>query len=307
MNESLPHTHSLFEQPWWLDATAPGQWDAVEVQEGGRTVARLPFVVRKKHGFRALTQPPLTQTLGPWVEQLSQNPSKHLAREKELLNALIARLPPHDVFQQAFHANVTNWLPFYWTGFSQTTYYSYAFDDLTDHDHIYRGFSKTTRQQVERTSSRLYVDDSGSIDDLLHLADHTYQRQGLTLPYPRDLLYRIDDAVKRHATRQLLIAKDEAGAHHAAIYVIGDERRAYSIVTGTHTEHRQSGAINLLYWEAIKAASQHSRVFDFEGSMIPGVEEFYRKFGGVQVPYFAVRRSSGAARIGSLLRQIMSR
>lgn len=33
--ENIDQTHSIFEQPWWLDAAAPGQWDVVEIEEGG--------------------------------------------------------------------------------------------------------------------------------------------------------------------------------------------------------------------------------------------------------------------------------
>ena len=58
----------VFQQPWWLDAVAPGRWDEVTCEEGGRVVARLPFVVRGRPRFRMLAQSSLTQTLGPWVE-----------------------------------------------------------------------------------------------------------------------------------------------------------------------------------------------------------------------------------------------
>src|SRR5438128_1934100 len=45
----------------------PGRWDAAIVARGGRTVARLPFMVRGPRTFRVLTQPPLTPFLGPWI------------------------------------------------------------------------------------------------------------------------------------------------------------------------------------------------------------------------------------------------
>lgn len=40
--------NTLFEQPWWLDAVAPGAWGAVEVSRDGRVVARLPSVTEKR-------------------------------------------------------------------------------------------------------------------------------------------------------------------------------------------------------------------------------------------------------------------
>ncbi len=49
MSENIiAHTDCLFQQPWWLDAVAPGAWDAVVAEHGGRVVGRLPYV--KKNG-----------------------------------------------------------------------------------------------------------------------------------------------------------------------------------------------------------------------------------------------------------------
>ena len=60
--------NAIFQQPWWLDAVAPGQWAEVTCEHDGRIVARLPYVVRGRRGLRILTQSSLTHTLGPWVE-----------------------------------------------------------------------------------------------------------------------------------------------------------------------------------------------------------------------------------------------
>jgi hypothetical protein len=53
-----------------------------------------------------------------------------------------------------------------------------------------------------------------------------------------------------------------------------------------------AGANTLLYWEAIRLASQVSRAFDFEGSMVEPIEHYFRGFGGRQTPYFCVRRAN---------------
>jgi hypothetical protein len=49
-NDDLFETHTLFEQPWWLDAVAPNVWGAVEISRGNSIVARLPYVVEKRWG-----------------------------------------------------------------------------------------------------------------------------------------------------------------------------------------------------------------------------------------------------------------
>lgn len=299
--------YSIFQQPWWLDATAPGRWDAVEIEEGGRVVARLPFVATKKLGLRVLSQPSLTQALGPWIERIPESSSKRLAREKDLYSRLIAGLPTHDVFRQNFHSEVTNWLPFYWSGFSQTTRYSYVLDGIQDQAQLLAGFSKTTRNLVKQAERILEVTESDDVEDVLDLAEMTFARQGKSLPYSRDLLRRIDASAHRHAHRRALIARDAGGRAHAAAYIVGDQAKAYLLVTGADPELRKNGAGNLVHWRAIQAAGEFTDAFDFEGSMLEPIEEFYRKFGATQSPYSFVSRSSRLGALAFEARRLMSR
>ena len=53
---------------------------------------------------------------------------------------------------------------------------------------------------------------------------------------------------------------------------------------------RNSGAMSLVLWEAIKEASLHNDRFDFEGSMEKSIEYFFRSFGTTQVPYFNISK-----------------
>lgn len=41
----IPYANSIFEQPWWLDIVAPGNWDEVVVKQNEEIIARLPFVL----------------------------------------------------------------------------------------------------------------------------------------------------------------------------------------------------------------------------------------------------------------------
>lgn len=45
-------------------------------------------------------------------------------------------------------------------------------------------------------------------------------------------------------------------------------------------------------WRSILFAKQTgAQVFDFEGSMQPGIEKYFREFGGDLIPYAAVEKS----------------
>ena len=59
-------------------------------------------------------------------------------------------------------------------------------------------------------------------------------------------------------------------------------------------------------WELIRRAAKHVTRFDFEGSMLPGVEHYFRKFGGRQETYFQVTRTSARFAPAWAIRQRLS-
>jgi hypothetical protein len=44
-------------------------------------------------------------------------------------------------------------------------------------------------------------------------------------------------------------------------------------------------------FESIKYASQYTDTYDFEGSIVPGIEHTFRSFGGKQKGYFHISRN----------------
>jgi hypothetical protein len=287
-NGIIPYVNSIFQQPWWLDAVAPGCWNAVEIGKEGEITARLPYVVKKRYGLTILGMPQLTQTLGPWIKSSELLPHKQLALQKELFTEIIEQLPPHDYFNQNFHYSFTNWLPFYWKGFQQTTRYTYVIEDLSDHDRIWSGFKDKTRSEVRKAEKKVVCRSGDEIEKFLDINTITFERQGLKPQYSREFVRRLDEACAKHNARHIFFAEDAQGRLHAAVYIIWDNSSAYYLMGGADPELRSSGANSLLMWEAIKFASGVTKQFDFEGSMLMNVEQFFRTFGGAQKAYFQI-------------------
>jgi lipid II:glycine glycyltransferase (peptidoglycan interpeptide bridge formation enzyme) len=292
MSKIIPYVNSIFQQPWWLDAVAPSQWSEIVVEKNKEVIARLPYVTKKKYGLTLITQPPLTQTLGPWMAPLTGKYATQLAQQKEILTSLIEQLPPYDFFQQNFHYSITNWLPFYWHGFTQTTRYTYVIEDLTDLDQIWSNIQSNIRNKIRKAQKEIVVRTDLEIEQFLDLNTMTFQRQGLALPYSRELVQPLDAACAKHQARRILFAEDSQGRIHAGIYLVWNKESAYYLISGSDPTLRNSGAISLLIWEAIQFASTVTKKFDFEGSMIEPIEIFFRDFGAKQIPYFQVTHMS---------------
>ena len=294
MNESTLSS-SLFVQDWWLDAVAPGQWHVVTVEEGGRVIARMPYILRKHRGLTLMDMPLLTPHLGPWLAPLPGKYATRLSRQHQLLDALIRQLPPFDFFSQRFHHRITNWLPFYWQGFEQTTFYTYIIEDLSDLDRVWDGLRSNVKRAIRKARKQVGVRDDMGLETFWHLNRMTFQRQGMQPPYDLDFLNRIDAACAQRNRRRIFFAEDAQGRIHAALYLVWDDQAAYYLMGGNDPDLQRSGAPSLLMWEAIRFAAGVTCSFDFEGSMIPGVERFFRSFGARQTPYFHITKTNAMA------------
>ena len=298
-------SYSLFQEPWWLDAVAPGGWDEVEVRSDGHLTARLPFVTRRRRGLTELTSPPMTKTLGPWLAPAEGKYTNLLARQMEALQELIGKLPKFDVFRQAFAPELMNWLPFHWHGFRASGGVTYRLEDLSSVDEIWRGLRENIRREVRKAERQLTIVDDLGVDRFLETAALTFGRQSMASPIDSRLMHRIDEAAGRRNQRRILFAVDDHHRVHAAVYLVWDERVFYYLAGGADADLRTSGASSLAMWTAIRHAAEVSACFDFEGSMSEPIERYFRAFGARQVPYLVVSRHNRRAAALSAMRQLV--
>jgi Acetyltransferase (GNAT) domain len=290
-------TNAIFQQPWWLDAVAPGQWGEVTCEHDGRVVARLPFVVRGRRRLRMLTQSRLTQTLGPWVEPSGARPARALGREHELLAELEAKLPAAAAFSQQFSPVMRNALPFFWAGYRLEVRYTYRLEGLGSPDALWDGLRGNVRREIRKARRHLDVMEDLGVDRFYDVLSKTYERQGIPAPRTLAEIERLEEAVARRKAGAMLFARDRTRRIHAVAWVVWDKNAAHYLLAGADTELRRSGASSLLLWEAILRAREVTNVFDFHGSMLPSVERFFRAFGGRQTPYLNVTRMNPAFRM----------
>lgn len=281
----------IFYQPWWLEAVSPGTWEYAIVRHGPQIAGVMPFVKRTGPlGQVSLGMPSLTQTLGPWLRVPAAGNTSQWAEQEDVMAELIEALPPHTDFHQHFHYSLTNWLPFFWRGFKQTTRCTYVLQNLGDLDAIWKGFSEKARTEIRKAQKSVGVVDDLGLDCFLEINEMTFLRQGRQLPYSRSFLRRLDAACETHGARKILFAVDDKNRVHATCYVVWTEPAAYYLMGGADQDLRASGATSLLLWEAIRFSRTVAGTFDFEGSMLESIEHFFREFGPRQMPYFSVSK-----------------
>lgn len=279
----------IFCRSWWLKAVCPNGFEILTLRKDNRIVAGMPLPSYRKLGYTIIGTPQLTQTLG--VLFLSSTKTTHQDRfseEMEILEALVGAIPKFSYFSVRFHYNFTNWLPFYWAGYHQTTRYTYAINDLTDLDKVFSNFAYSKKKNIKKAEELVTIHNDLPAKEFYANQAMTLSKQGSTISYKYGLFKRVYDAAYENSAGKVWYAVDGQKNIHAAIFVVFDKKSAYYLISSIDPDYRNSGAATLLVREAITYVSQYTKRFDFEGSMIRDVEKSFRKFGAVQTPYFNI-------------------
>lgn len=288
--EDLP----IFFKDWWLDSVCGyGNWLGLTLKSENYTKAiwPLPFT---KYSFNRLyySMPPLTPTLGiffNYPEGIKY--SSKLSFEKEVTIELLKKINTFVSFEQTFLPSYTNWLPFYWNGFKQTTRYTYRINDLKNAQKIFDDFQENIRREIRKAQkNKIVVEEVFDLLKFFEVVKQTYIRQNLNINISFDILKKIDENCIANDCRKILAAKDVDGNYHCVIYLVWDKKSMYYLIGGGNPNLRNSGATSLLIYESIKFAASKVHNFDFEGSILEPIERFFRAFGGVQTPIFTISK-----------------
>lgn len=292
----------LYLHDWYLDAVCgPGHWSAAIARKGDAVVGVLPYFLKQKLHWHHVAMPLLCRQMGPYLLPEYRAPR----REIPLLHDLLEQLPRLAAFEQDFNYTATNWLPFYWQGYRQTTRYSYVLT-LTDLKTLRDNLAPDYRNnKLPKAAARVRVHTGDDLDLFFRVHNRSFERQGLDAPVPFDLLQRLDRALAAHHAREIFWASDlKTGAVHAVAYLVWDRQSAYYLLAGDDPTLRNSGASILLAWEAIRYAKETLNLptFDFAGSMVKPIERVRRQFGAEPKPYFRVQKEwSWMWRLGKML------
>jgi hypothetical protein len=277
----------LFSQDWWLDVTCGEKyWDVLLVETAGRIRAAMPVYVPCKG---VITMPPYTQTMGPWFAPF---PEELDFEERRIVYREFADIVKgYDYFSQNFCYSVTDWLPFYWNGFSQTTRYTYLLKNLRDTKQLWANICKTKQRYIRQAAGkyRLSIRTGVSSAEFLRLNALVFERQHLP-PYHHKVLAKLINTAVARDQAAIWGAYDEDDRLHAAVFIVCQGSVAYYIAGGSEPTFRHTHAMCLLFWKVWCDLADKCDLFDFEGSMMRGVEKFFREFGSVQTPYFVVSK-----------------
>jgi len=290
--DKSPHG-TVFHKTWWLEATGCafdilGCWN-----DEGELSAGIPLVRKRKSGLALYHAPPLTPYLGPVFDLSGAGCMRdRLYCMRSQGESLARAIQGFDSFCQIAGTEAPDLQGFLWAGFHVELGYTFRFDAGTTAEQALHEAARTHRQKLNpKRNEDLAVERGFDTAALLELNRLTFSRQGRALPYSESMVQALARAAALHECGVVYVVRERGQRPLSALFVVHDSRASYQIVSGIDWNERNSDAGYLTTWSAMRDALEGGRAFDFEGSRIRGVEQYYRRWGAPAKPTWKLTKT----------------
>lgn len=251
----------------------------------------------KKMGLSYSITPPFSPHNGLFFVNRAKNKSNHASVEKGAMHALAAHLASAgSLVVSAFDLKYRDMQPFIWKGLRVSPRYTYRIPLVAGEEELFNDLSPEKRKSI-RKAQKDAVEVSLCSDHAVvkQLIAKTFVRKGQALNTA--LLDKILFSFANSSNSFAFVARAN-GEAVACTFCVHDGQTSYYLFGGYDEGNRHHGAGVTAMWESILHAKKLGlSVFDFEGSMMPEVERYFREFGGEQVPFFEVKRIAPLLRL----------
>lgn len=262
-------------------------------QKDGQLVGGCVLEQQKLGPFTILTNPVFAANCGLFLKSRAESKSGNVAWFKaaglalgEFLNqrkeALIdISFPPEFIDVQALH----------WKGFKTMPAYTFRLDLQLPEADLIAGMDAKRRNRIRKLAEEgIRTELSSDTNALIELVRSRLAEKKVGVNGNR--LEAIIRSAQQEGWGYGLLSRSDEGII-AAAYCVHDEHTAYYLFGGIKSGNAAEGGASLALWSALLQAKERKmKQFDFEGSMNPQIEHFFRGFGGQITPYYRIKKAS---------------
>lgn len=292
MHKEIP----LFMQAWWLDATSKENWDVIFAKIHDEIAGFFVFSYQKKLGKTIVTNLPLTQYSGPFIfYPTNLNKSDIHSFENKVYTSIIEQLDSKniDFIEINCHHSFKNWQQFFWSGYKQTTKYTYILENISDKDTLLKEMSYSQRaKRIKKAKNDYYFSLELSAEEFYDFYKSNLKDLDKTIFYSKEFFLKLYNAAKERNQGQIISIYSKDNELLAALWTIWDSEFAYNMIMTSDKKKKCSEGTTLLIWETIDFLKDKTKNYDFEGSMIKGVALRNQSYGATALPYHSISKSN---------------
>lgn len=258
----------VYGTSWYLDFVSP-HWEAL-VENDYTSV--LPLTGKRKYGITYLAQPFFAQQLGVFSK-------KNLTAEKILL--FIKAIPERFKYVD-INLNYRN--TFKLPGIRTEKRLNYQICLNQGYDKLYNKYSANNKRNIRKACEKtLFLKKITNAEDILKLK---WQNLNLHLhSYHRRILSKLIMYSLEHQYGEIYGVYDDKNELVASAFFLFSGKRLIYLLSVSSETGKENRAMFFLIDQIIKKNEGKDKILDFEGSEIPGLEQFFSGFGAVPVDY----------------------
>jgi hypothetical protein len=191
------------------------------------------------------------------------------------------------------------------SGFYQNKHQTYVLE-LTSTKDVFDLYHPKRRQQIRRAEKDLiFVKQELDMNIVFDLVCKTFERQkkSINKTLIKKILFEFSNSQNSFA-----FTSYQNDNPLNAYFCIYDNHCAYYLLGGYNEKIKHIGAGPL----AMHACIKHTKelgipFFDFEGSMIPSIEKYFKEFGGIKKEYFSFEKKSISSKVIGSIKTIVKK
>jgi lipid II:glycine glycyltransferase (peptidoglycan interpeptide bridge formation enzyme) len=189
--------------------------------------------------------------------------------------------------------------------FKQKKNHTYVLD-LSATEDVQTLYAPKRRQQIRRAfKDKLKVERVNDLQLVYDLVIQTFERQkkAVDSAFVKKILFEFANAKNSFAFTTL-----KNGKPIIAYFCIHHNKEAFYLMGGYDENEKHIGAGPL----AMNACIEHSKkigitTYDFEGSMEPSIEKYFKEFGGVKKYYSCLEKSSAMGEMALRIKKLIKK
>jgi hypothetical protein len=267
--------------------------------DDGQLIAYIYGLYGKKMGLPYFINAPFTPHCGFFMQHKSSNNANAHTTIKNILTSITDFLYTQNLhwIQFAFPTSTIDMQAFIWEDYLVLTKYTYQLDLNQDTQHLFNNLASEKRKSIRKAESdQIQIKKVTKTDTIQMMLEETFIRN--KIKYDKALFKNIISVFANQENSIAYAAYNSEGKLMAATFCLIDNTTCYYLFGGTNQDNPHHGAAVSCMWHSILEAKEKKiKVFDFEGSMLPFIEKYFREFGATLVPYYEVKKQSLITRI----------
>lgn len=262
---------------WYLDNICE-EWEGL-VLDNYKAV--MPLVFNKKMGVSYLYQPLFAQQLGVFTS---------LPITKNLVNSFVDKIPLKYKYVDINLNEINN--------ISErkgvSTLNNYFLDLNYDYALLKVGYSKNLKRKLKKAEkNELLIHTQLKVEDFVDFfIENTASKTKAFKEKHKHVLHRIIYKALSLQLGNLIGVYNKKEELVAANFILMHPTRLINLLPCSSSQGNKLNAMPYLIDYLLQKNANNKKIFDFEGSMIEGVERFYKSFGAEKNMYYRLKRNN---------------